>query len=233
MQNIKDQQLEQLEQLRFLVASGNIRAALEFLNAESMLRFTALYLHEETHAVNFMLVDRDDVPGALPEVIPLEGSYCRFVRELAAPVVITNARLDPRLANHPAREVMGAYCGVPLLDLDGVVLGTLCQFDPAPTNIGDHTVALMLEVATGLGSEAWAGLHLEHLHDRVERLSDMQELLASVDAEDARAVFDDFAAPLVEEANRKLGSAAGLEIAARVSAVWWNIENKAGTLTVD
>lgn len=218
---------EQREQLRFLIASGNIRAALELLNDESKLRFTALYLLDGNFAVNFMLVDRDGTPSGLPNNIPLEGSYCSLVKNLSAPVVITNASMDPRLTGHPARDSMSAYCGVPLFDLKGEVLGTLCQFDPLPTHITDQTVALMTEVAAGLGMEAAAELSMKHLHVRVERLSDMQELLASVDASDARAVFDDFAAPLLEEANRNLSPAAALEVEARISAIWWSIRQNA------
>lgn len=220
MRNIEN---EQREQLRFLIASGNIRAALELLNDESKLRFTALYLLEDTYAVNFMLVDRDNTPTGLPNNIPLDGSYCSLVKAAAAPIVITNASVDQRLDGHPSRESMAAYCGVPLLDLNGVVLGTLCQFDPVATPISDHTVALMTEVATGLGRDAAADLLMQHLHVRVERLSDMQELLASVDANDARAVFDDFAAPLRTEANRRLSSDAALAVEARISAIWWSI----------
>jgi len=214
---------EQREQLRFLIASGNIRAALELLNDESKLRFTALYLLEGAYAINFMLVDREDTPSGLPHNIPLDGSYCSLVLSAAAPVVITNASLDKRLEGHPSRQSMAAYCGVPLLDLNGEVLGTLCQFDPVPTPISDHTVALMTEVATGLGQDAAADLRMKHLHVRVERLSDMQELLASVDIGDARAVFDDSATPLLAEANRSLSPSAALEVEARISAIWWSI----------
>lgn len=220
---MRDIENEQREQLRFLIASGNIRAALELLNDESKLRFTALYLLEDTYAVNFMLIDRDDTPSGLPNNIPLDGSYCSLVKAAAAPIVITNASADQRLEGHPSRESMAAYCGVPLLDLNGEVLGTLCQFDPVSTPISDHTVALMTEVATGLGLDAAADLRLKHLHIRVERLSDMHELLASVDADDARAVFDDFAAPLLDQANRNLSPTAALEVEARISAIWWSI----------
>lgn len=220
---VRNDQQEQCEQLRFLIASGNIRAALELLNDESRLRFTALYLLENTHAINFMLVDRDNMPSGLPNNIPLDGSYCSLVKAAAAPIVITNASLDQRLVGHPSRESMAAYCGVPLLDLNGSVLGTLCQFDPVATHITDQTMALMTEVATGLGLDAAADLRTKHLHVRVERLSDMQELLASVDADDARAVFDDFATPLLAEANRNLHPTAALEVEARISAIWLSI----------
>lgn len=224
---MRNVQHEQREQLRFLIASGNIRAALELLNDESKLRFTALYLLEDTYAINFMLVDRDNAPSGLPNNIPLDGSYCSLVKAAAAPIVITNASLDQRLEGHPSRASMAAYCGVPLLDLKGFVLGTLCQFDPVATPITDHTVALMTEVATGLGLDAAADLRMKHLHVRVERLSDMQDLLASVDADDARAVFDDFASPLLAEANRTLGPSAALEVEARISAIWWSIRQDA------
>lgn len=213
----------QREQLRFLVASDNLRAALELLNDESKLRYTALYLLDGDFAVNFMLVDRDDAPSGLPQNIRLDHSYCSLVKAAAAPIVITNASVDQRLDGHPSRDAMSAYCGVPLLDLNGTVLGTLCQFDPVATPISDHTLTLMAEVATALGQDATTDLFIKHLRVRIERLSDMQELLASVDVDDARAVFDDFAAPLLAEANRRLSPKDALDVEARISAIWWSI----------
>lgn len=217
---------EHRAQLRFLVASGNVRAALELLNDECKLRFTALYLLEETYAVNFMLVDRDNSPSGLPERVPLDVSYCSLVKASATPVVIRDARMDARLTCHPARDSMASYCGVPLLDLNGTVLGTLCQFDAVSTPISANTVSLMLEVAEALGVEAAADLRFKHLLDRIERLSDMQDLLMSVDSEDARAVFNDFTAPLLAEANLWLSPASALDIEARISAVWSSVHHR-------
>jgi GAF domain-containing protein len=40
-----------------------------------------------------------------------------------------------------------SYCGVPLVDDDGHMFGTICHFDYGPLPISDDSVALMEAVA--------------------------------------------------------------------------------------
>lgn len=225
---------EHQTQLRFLLATGRLRGAMEFLNLQSNLRYTALYRLGAGHAENFVLVDRDDADAALTDDIPLDGTYCVRVKHLADAFVTEDAERDPRLASHPSRSQVRAYCGVPLLDLQGEVFGTLCQFDPIATEISDHTLELMREVAKGLGQAAIAAEHQRHLMQRVEHLSDMQELILSTSGSEAdtEAAFEDFAAPLRDEARAKLLPEQALAVEARIGEIWSGMRHGRAAPTV-
>ena len=65
---------------------------------------------------------------------PLSHSFCRYVVEDRAPLVITDARHDARLASNGAVADLGvvAYAGFPLLTRDGHVIGSFCAIDTEP-----------------------------------------------------------------------------------------------------
>jgi sigma-B regulation protein RsbU (phosphoserine phosphatase) len=65
---------------------------------------------------------------------PLSHSFCRYVVEDRAPLVVTDARRDPRLAGSPAITDLDAiaYAGFPLITRDGHVLGSFCAIDTQP-----------------------------------------------------------------------------------------------------
>lgn len=64
---------------------------------------------------------------------PLSHSFCQHVVIDDEPLVVADARLDDRLAGHPAITELGviAYCGVPIRDGEGHVLGSFCAIDTA------------------------------------------------------------------------------------------------------
>uniref|UniRef100_UPI0005927548 GAF domain-containing protein n=1 Tax=Zavarzinella formosa TaxID=360055 RepID=UPI0005927548 len=63
------------------------------------------------------------------------------------PFHITDALNDDRVIGHPSREAVQAYCGVPLMDKEGKIFGTLCHFDFKPMPVPDGHVELMEAVA--------------------------------------------------------------------------------------
>ncbi|MET0328763.1 MAG: GAF domain-containing protein [Luteimonas sp.] len=217
-----------IDQLRFLLLAGNVREALQLLNLQSRLRFTALYRLGPTHAQNFIMVDRDDARAPLMDDIPHDATYCQLVEAMKAELVIPDALSEPGLADHPSRELVQAYCGVPLLDESGNVFGTLCQFDLLPSEIDATTLELMHEVAGALGPRALVDAHLRHLQQQADRLSDMQSLIASAsdDVESARAAFAEYATPMLHDATKKLALEEELAFEARISAIWQQIETE-------
>jgi hypothetical protein len=223
-----DQNATYKDQLRYLLLAGNVREALQLLNLQSRLRFTALYRLGPTHAENFLMVDRDDTRAPLMDDIPHDATYCRLVEAMKGVLVMPNTLTDARVATHPSRELVQAYCGVPLLDDAGNVFGTLCQFDPLPSEIDVTTLELMHEVAGALRPDALTDAHLRQLQQQADRLSDMQSLIvsASDDVESARAAFDAYASPLLHDAALKLAPDVELAFEARVSAIWHRIETQ-------
>ncbi len=73
-------------------------------------------------------------PWASKRCTPLSHSFCQHVVVTAEPLVITDARDEPRVRDNLAIPDLGvvAYAGMPLTDVDGQVLGSLCAIDVRP-----------------------------------------------------------------------------------------------------
>jgi GAF domain-containing protein len=73
-------------------------------------------------------------PWASKRCTPLSHSFCQHVVVTAEPLVITDARDEPRVRDNLAIPDLGvvAYAGMPLTDVDGQVLGSLCAIDVQP-----------------------------------------------------------------------------------------------------
>jgi GAF domain-containing protein len=61
-----------------------------------------------------------------------------------------DAMQDPRLADHVARAAVRPYCGVPVMDAEGELLGTLCHYDVVPRNANELDMPLLLQAASTL-----------------------------------------------------------------------------------
>jgi diguanylate cyclase (GGDEF)-like protein/PAS domain S-box-containing protein len=113
-------------------------------------------------------------PWAARRETPLTHSFCQYVVRTRAPVVITDAHTDPRVAGNLALPELGvvAYVGCPILGADGTVLGSFAIADTAPrewTERETRSVAAFAslatrEVALGRMARATAAL-LEHASD--------------------------------------------------------------------
>lgn len=136
-----------LQQLRALVRDGNLRGALALLNARTAHRFTSLYRFDDDTLRNVWFFDREHPERETVEDIPVLASYCVFVRDAHSTFRVDDAAADARVAEHPKREQIRAYCGVPLLDSMGRMFGTICHFDFRPLTISDENVALMEALA--------------------------------------------------------------------------------------
>ena len=138
---------DQFEQV--LVHSG-LRASLAFLLQQTDYRFIGIFRIEIGRASTAVHYDREN-PGVLQtQEVPETATYCCYVREAQAPFTTRNALLDPRLTSHPARNTVSAYCGVPVMTPEGVVLGTLCHYDVVPRDPEQINLHLILQVASAL-----------------------------------------------------------------------------------
>lgn len=73
--------------------------------------------------------------GVRDGVLPEDAVFCHFTLAQDVPLVVPDARLDPRFADHPI--VVGPphirfYAGVPVLHPDGRRIGTVCIVDTVP-----------------------------------------------------------------------------------------------------
>lgn len=136
-----------LQRVRALIHRGDVRGALAVLNARTEHRFTSLYRFDDDVLRNVWFYDREQPELEAIGSMPVRASYCVFVRDQRATFRVDNADTDARVAEHPKREQIRAYCGVPLLDPDGRMFGTVCHFDYRPFAISDENVALMEALA--------------------------------------------------------------------------------------
>lgn len=122
------------------------------------------------------LVDRGChlFPGAVgldPELmrtrtIPLTHSVCGHVVAAAEPLVISDVRATPLLADHAGVAEFGivAYAGMPLFDADDVAVGSLCAIDLEPRDwraeeidtLADLAAACSAQIALRTTSERYA-----------------------------------------------------------------------------
>jgi GAF domain-containing protein len=135
------------EELSRIVKDKGVRSALQFLNRFTSHRFTALYRFDDKTLKNMFFFDRDH-PGSeiLPD-IPVMASYCVFVRDSSRAFKVENSPTDSRTEGHPKRMQIRAYCGVPLMDDEGKMFGTICHFDENPRPTSAEDFELMEEMA--------------------------------------------------------------------------------------
>lgn len=86
---------------------------------------------------------------------PLSHSLCRHVVVGRHPLIVSDARTDPRVADSLAVHELGviAYCGVPLTTAGGHTLGSFCAIDNAPRDWNRDDVVLLEDLARSVMSE--------------------------------------------------------------------------------
>jgi diguanylate cyclase (GGDEF)-like protein len=145
-------------------------------------------------AINLIDADRQwqaSVAGAEPVVYPRGDSLCQHTVYEGRTIHVADAGRDPRFSDNPfvTGEIdrVALYCGVPLRDPDGYVLGTLCITDSQARQL----------TAAQVGA-------LEDLAKQVERMFEMRrqhtKLLDVLAELDHLAVHD----PLTGLVNRRM-----------------------------
>jgi sigma-B regulation protein RsbU (phosphoserine phosphatase) len=86
---------------------------------------------------------------------PIEHSFCRFVVGSGRPLIVDDARNDPRTRGDPAIEAFdaGAWAGYPIEDADGAILGTFCVMDPGPHAWSGRDLRVLAILAKAASSE--------------------------------------------------------------------------------
>ena len=92
---------------------------------------------------------------------PLSHSFCRHVKDGAAPIAVPDAREDPMFCNNPAIGALGVigYLGVPVMGPDGGPIGALCVIQDRP--------------------RAWSEIDLQMLQDLARCVTDEIQLRAT------------------------------------------------------
>jgi hypothetical protein len=112
-------------------------------------------------------------PWASDRQTPLSHSVCQTVVASEDPVVIDDMGEDPGWVDHPARHDIGveAYCGVPIRDPDGHVLGSFCVIDSERRVWDVRTVDILEQLAALVTETVGANRNYSTMvHDLQRRL---------------------------------------------------------------
>ncbi|HNN97574.1 MAG TPA: PAS domain S-box protein, partial [Pseudomonadota bacterium] len=128
--------------------------------------------------------------GLTADETPRDISICAHAVASRQPLVLEDARTDPRFADNP--DVVGGlgirfYAGVPLVTHDGYALGTLCVIDTTPRQLSRDGQKLLSTLA------AQATAHLEKRRETAQlaqQLRAMQQTQATLIALSADSVLE-------------------------------------------
>lgn len=132
------------------VHGAELREALADLLRLTDYRFIGIWRMQGGKANAAVHYDRENPEQLSAVEVPATATYCCYVRESGQPFRTPNALVDARLTAHPAREQVLSYCGVPIMDSSGEILGTLCHYDVVPRDPEQIDIELMLNVASFL-----------------------------------------------------------------------------------
>lgn len=171
--------------------------------------------------VSLVQADRQVFPGmtglgqpwAARRFTPLSHSFCQHVVATAAPLVITDARHDPRVVGNPAIAELGVigYAGFPLTDLNGRVLGSLCAIDTEPKLWSEEELDTLRDLAKACSAELRLRLALHDARVEHARSSQAEQAL--------QAAFDQSQVLLI--ASQELSNASTVtDIHARIKSLF-------------
>lgn len=97
------------------------------------------------------------VPGPLPSAVPLELTFCNEAVGGPEPMIVPDARKDPRFAGNPLLELghVQFYAGHPLQSLAGQTIGTLCLMGVRPKAASSIDLRELRSLAFEAQDELW------------------------------------------------------------------------------
>ncbi len=141
---------EAFDNFSLALQQRGVRDALKVLVELTDYRFISIFRFSDGKAKSVVHVDRHDLSQMQTDEVADTATYCCYVRDTGGNFTTADALIDPRTADHPAREVVRAYCGIPVMTPEGELLGTLCHYDTEPRLAGQIDLELMLRVSSAL-----------------------------------------------------------------------------------
>lgn len=94
-------------------------------------------------------------PWASQRETPLPHSFCQYIVASGEPLVVSDARQHPFLADNLAIPDLGvvAYLGFPLTTSDGFVLGSFCAIDSVPRSWNEEDIATLRDLSAAVITE--------------------------------------------------------------------------------
>lgn len=113
---------------RDILFRQGLHAALAFLNGRAGFRFTGVYRFDGATLRNVCLFDREAPQQHVGGDTPLAQTYCGITGAGGDCLQVVDGRIDARFP-WMQRDAVIAYCGLPVFEPRGEVIGTLCHFD--------------------------------------------------------------------------------------------------------
>lgn len=155
-----------------------------------------------------------------------EISFCTHMIASRAPMIVTDARLDPRFAENPLvveSPNIVSYVGAPLISREGYNLGSLCALDRVPREYSAAQIDLLVKFSA-LVVDTFE-LRLIATHDHLTGALSRRALLAEAERAIARRARDGEPSTLLlfdldnfKSVNDRYGHAAGDDVLKAVTA---------------
>jgi GAF domain-containing protein len=170
---------------------------------DRLTALTARLLHVPVALIS--LVDRDRQffksqvglaePWASARQTPLSHSFCQYVVSEQAPLVVTDARNHPLLADNLAIPDLGviAYAGVPLRSPEGEVIGSFCAIDTQPRVWTAEELAILEDLNQAVMTEIMLRDKIHALQEMEAQRLELQDQLLLTN----KALLDDLSLPLL------------------------------------
>ena len=136
-----------LSRFREALEEGGLSRAMRFLNQSVAYRFSAVYVFSGGTLRNICLIDKLESEVSKSDDIPIEESYCVFIRRSAKPFSVNDSLNDPRVDGHSKQQIIHSYYGLPLMGAAGQLVGTVCHFDYDTRPLVEETVDFLDAVA--------------------------------------------------------------------------------------
>lgn len=145
---------------------------------DGITRLAAFVTGAPVAIINLLDADRQwqaSVTGADRGVFPREDSMCQHTVAQDRTVHVPDATQDARFVGNPfvsgELDAVRLYCGVPLHDVGGYAVGTLCVIDPLPRTLSVAQVTALQDLAA----------QVEHLLELRRQHGHLVDVLAEVD----------------------------------------------------
>jgi GAF domain-containing protein len=145
-----------VEQFKTTVQSYGLWAAMRWVNDRVAYRFTAIFAFEGDSLRNICLVDKEDPKITHCADQPILESYCTYIHRSHARFSVENSVVDSRVDGHSKQQSYQSYYGIPLINADGKLLGTVCHFDHHPMHVSEAAATTLDDLASFITEAAFS-----------------------------------------------------------------------------
>lgn len=131
---------------------------MKWLNGRVPYRFTAVFAFEGDFLRNVCLVDKENPAITSCSEQPITDSYCVYIRRSRERFGVEHAMLDKRVEDHPKRRIFQCYYGIPLFNLEGKIIGTVCHFDKEPVQVTEDCASTLDDVSPLIAQAAFGDI---------------------------------------------------------------------------